>query len=158
MRTFQRFFAAAAIAAILLVGLELLHVQPAGAAPPAGPTNVNIVSPLNATSGRVEVQATGQGFFNVRPAPPNAVITLVSTFTGNGSTSLRPLAQLDPVKYWPHWSAILKENGTGQQWAVDRWPFDQGENPAVQKVEEWYIPDDGSDPTKPRPTRAPQTN
>jgi len=24
---------------------------------------------------------------------------------------------------------------------VDRWPFDQGENPAVQKVEDWYIKD-----------------
>lgn len=70
---------------------------------------------------------------------------------------LKGFAQLDPVKYWPHWSAILKENKTGQQWAVDRWPFDQGENPAVQKVEEWYIPDDGSDPTKPKPTRT-QTN
>jgi len=62
-------------------------------------------------------------------------------------------AQLDPVKYWPHWSAILKENKSGQKWAVDRWPFDQGENPAVVKVEEWYIPDDGSDPTKPKPEK-----
>lgn len=70
---------------------------------------------------------------------------------------LKGFAQLNPVKYWPHWSAILKENATGQQWAVDRWPFDQGENPAVQKVEEWYIPDDGSDPTKPKPTQT-QTN
>jgi hypothetical protein len=51
------------------------------------------------------------------------------------------IAQLNPVKYWPHWSAILKDTTTGQKWAVDRWPFDQGENPAVQKVEEWYIPD-----------------
>jgi hypothetical protein len=54
---------------------------------------------------------------------------------------LKGFAQLNPVKYWPHWSAILKENATGQRWAVDRWPFDQGENPAIQKVEEWYIPD-----------------
>jgi hypothetical protein len=64
---------------------------------------------------------------------------------------LRGFAQLDPVKYWPHWSAIIKDKTTGQKWAVDRWPFDQGENPAVVKVEEWYIPDDGSDPTKPKP-------
>jgi hypothetical protein len=55
---------------------------------------------------------------------------------------LKGFVQLNPVKYWPHWSAILKETANGQQWAVDRWPFDQGENPAVQKVEEWYIPDD----------------
>ena len=63
------------------------------------------------------------------------------------------LAQLDPVKYWPHWSAIIMDKTTGQKWAVDRWPFDQGENPAVVKVEEWYIPDDGSDPTKPKPAK-----
>jgi hypothetical protein len=51
------------------------------------------------------------------------------------------LMQLNPVKYWPHWSAILKEKESGQKYAVDRWPFDQGENPAVVKVENWYIKD-----------------
>jgi hypothetical protein len=51
------------------------------------------------------------------------------------------IAQLNPVKYWPHWSAVIKDKQSGQKYAVDRWPFDQGENPAVQKVEEWYIPD-----------------
>jgi hypothetical protein len=45
------------------------------------------------------------------------------------------------VKYWPHWSAILKENESGQKYAVDRWPFDQGENAAVVKVEDSYIKD-----------------
>jgi hypothetical protein len=53
----------------------------------------------------------------------------------------RGLIALDPVKYWPHWSAILKEKESGQKYAVDRWPFDQGENPAVVKVEDWYIKD-----------------
>ena len=43
------------------------------------------------------------------------------------------------MKYWPHWP-ILKDMTTGQKWAVDRWPFNQGENPAVQQVEDW-IPD-----------------
>ena len=61
-------------------------------------------------------------------------------------------AQLDPVKYWPHWSAVIKDKTTGQKWAVDRWPFDQGENPAVQKVEEWYIPDTPK-PEKPAPNK-----
>ena len=51
------------------------------------------------------------------------------------------IVKLNPVAYWPHWSAILKEKESGQKWAVDRWPFDQGENPAVQKVEDWYIKD-----------------
>jgi hypothetical protein len=31
--------------------------------------------------------------------------------------------------------------GSGQKYAVDRWPFDQGENPAMVKVEDWYIKD-----------------
>jgi hypothetical protein len=53
----------------------------------------------------------------------------------------RGMASLNPVKYWPHWSAIIKDKQTGQKYAVDRWPFDQGENPAVQKVEDWYIKD-----------------
>ena len=74
------------------------------------------------------------------------------TMTQSKENLLKGFVQLNPVKYWPHWSAIIIETSTGQRWAVDRWPFDQGENPAVQKVEEWYIPDDGSDPTKPRPT------
>jgi hypothetical protein len=51
------------------------------------------------------------------------------------------MATLNPVKYWPHWSAIIKDKQTGQKYAVDRWPFDQGENPAIQKVEDWYIKD-----------------
>jgi hypothetical protein len=54
---------------------------------------------------------------------------------------VKGMLQLNPVKYWPHWSAILQEKGNGQKWAVDRWPFDQGENPAVVKVEDWYIKD-----------------
>ena len=51
------------------------------------------------------------------------------------------MATLNPVKYWPHFTAVLVENQTGQKYAFDRWPFDQGENPAVQKVEDWYIKD-----------------
>jgi hypothetical protein len=35
----------------------------------------------------------------------------------------------------------LKEKEIGQKYAVDRWPFDQGENAAVVKVEDWYIKD-----------------
>jgi hypothetical protein len=34
------------------------------------------------------------------------------------------------VKYWPHFTAVLKETKTGQKYAVDSWLFDQGENPA----------------------------
>ena len=53
----------------------------------------------------------------------------------------RGLVTLNPVKYWPHFTAVLKEEKTGQKYAVDSWLFDQGENPAVVKVEDWYIKD-----------------
>ena len=53
----------------------------------------------------------------------------------------RGLATLNPVRYWPHFTAVLIENKTGQKYAVDSWLFDQGENPAVVKVEDWYIKD-----------------
>jgi hypothetical protein len=53
----------------------------------------------------------------------------------------RGLVALNPVKYWPHFAAVLIETKTGQKYAVDSWLFDQGENPAVVKVEDWYIKD-----------------
>jgi hypothetical protein len=54
---------------------------------------------------------------------------------------LKATLQGDPVKYWPHWTAVLKEKKTGQRYAVDSWIYEQGENPAVVKVEDWYIKD-----------------
>jgi hypothetical protein len=70
---------------------------------------------------------------------------LLKHHTVEGTMSKENLAKgivkLNPVAYWPHWSAILKEKESGQKYAVDRWPFDQGENPAVVKVEDWYIKD-----------------
>ena len=60
---------------------------------------------------------------------------------GNRSATKWVIKGLNPVKYWPHWSAILKEKESGQKYAVDRWPFDQGENATVVKVEDWYIKD-----------------
>ena len=46
----------------------------------------------------------------------------------------RGVATLNPVKYWPHWTAV-------QKYAIDSWLFPNGENPAVVKVEDWYIKD-----------------
>jgi len=40
---------------------------------------------------------------------------------------------------WPHWTAVLKETGSGQRWAVDSWIFANGENPAIVETEKWYI-------------------
>lgn len=45
------------------------------------------------------------------------------------------------VRYWPHWTAVLHEIKTGQRYAVDSWIYENGENPAVVKAEEWYIQD-----------------
>jgi hypothetical protein len=54
---------------------------------------------------------------------------------------LKATMQGDPVKYWPHWTAVLEETKTGQRYAVDSWIYANGENPAVVKVEDWYIKD-----------------
>ncbi|MGB2931674.1 MAG: hypothetical protein WBE08_01590 [Methyloceanibacter sp.] len=54
---------------------------------------------------------------------------------------LKATLEGDPVKYWPHWTAVLAENKTGQKYAVDSWIYGNGENPAVVKVEDWYIKD-----------------
>jgi len=59
---------------------------------------------------------------------------------------LKGAMQGDPVKYWPHWTAVLRDKSDGQKWAVDSWIFKNGENPAVVKVEEWYIDDIGNLP------------
>jgi len=54
---------------------------------------------------------------------------------------LKATLEGDPVKYWPHWTAVLAEKKTGQRYAVDSWIYENGENPAVVKVEDWYIKD-----------------
>ena len=70
---------------------------------------------------------------------------LIKQHTVGGPVSkgkmLRGFAEGNPVKYWPHWTAVLKENDSGQRWAVDSWIYENGVNPAVVKVEEWYIDD-----------------
>jgi hypothetical protein len=43
------------------------------------------------------------------------------------------------VAGWTHWTAVLKENGTGQRFAVDSWIYENGENPAVVEAEKWYV-------------------
>ena len=54
---------------------------------------------------------------------------------------LKATLQGDPVKYWPHWTAVIEEKANGQRYAVDSWIYANGENPAVVKVEDWYIKD-----------------
>jgi hypothetical protein len=52
---------------------------------------------------------------------------------------LKATLQGDPIKYWPHWTAVIEETKSGQHYAVDSWIYANGENPAVVKVEDWYI-------------------
>jgi len=70
---------------------------------------------------------------------------LLKHHTVSGTMSKENLAKgfatLNPVKYWPHWTAVLTEKKTGQKYAIDSWLFPNGENPAVVKVEDWYIKD-----------------
>lgn len=46
---------------------------------------------------------------------------------------------LNGIEGWTHWTAVLKERGSGQRWAVDSWIYANGENPAVVEAEKWYI-------------------
>ena len=45
------------------------------------------------------------------------------------------------VAGWPHWTAIIRDNVSGQRWAVDSWIYANGENPAIVETEKWYIAD-----------------
>ena len=43
------------------------------------------------------------------------------------------------VAGWTHWTGVLKENGSGQRFAVDSWIYENGENPAIVEAEFWYV-------------------
>ena len=36
-----------------------------------------------------------------------------------------------------HWTAVVRERGTGNLYAIDSWPTDNGEPPLVQNLEVW---------------------
>lgn len=42
---------------------------------------------------------------------------------------------------WPHYAAILNEDGTGQRFAVDGWLMASGKPPEIVETEKWYIDD-----------------
>ncbi|MEL6422736.1 MAG: hypothetical protein AAFQ42_09870 [Pseudomonadota bacterium] len=48
---------------------------------------------------------------------------------------------LGGVSQWPHWTAVLTEKEGSQRYAVDSWIYENGENPAIVKAENWYIKD-----------------
>ena len=37
----------------------------------------------------------------------------------------------------PHTTAVMKENGNGQKWAVDGWTHNNGEYPDIMRLERW---------------------
>lgn len=43
------------------------------------------------------------------------------------------------ISGWTHWTAVLRENVSGQKWAVDSWIQKNGVNPAIVEAEKWYI-------------------
>jgi len=43
------------------------------------------------------------------------------------------------VAGWTHWTATIYEKGSGVRWAVDSWIYENGENPAIVKADEWYV-------------------
>jgi len=83
----------------------------------------------NTTSYLVVLQANGLLKYHTVTVPMTKGDLLKATLQG------------DPVKYWPHWTAVIQEKKTGQRFAVDSWIYANGENPAVVEVEKWYIKD-----------------
>ncbi|MGD0531554.1 MAG: hypothetical protein ABSA62_04545 [Methyloceanibacter sp.] len=84
---------------------------------------------INTTSFMLVLQAHGLLKYHTVQIPFSKGDLLKATLEG------------DPVKYWPHRTAVIEEKKTGQRYAVDPRIYANGENPAVMKVEDWYIKD-----------------
>ena len=39
---------------------------------------------------------------------------------------------------WPHWTAVLQSNKAGSEWAIDSWWRDNGAEPVVIPLADWY--------------------
>ena len=46
------------------------------------------------------------------------------------------------VWFLSHWTAVISETDSGQQYAVDSWYRDNGEPPYLQKLEDWEVKQD----------------
>ncbi len=40
---------------------------------------------------------------------------------------------------WTHYFAVMRENETGQRWAVDSFMYANGMPPIIMEAEKWYI-------------------
>jgi hypothetical protein len=57
---------------------------------------------------------------------------------------------------WPHWTAVLQVHEGGNEWAIDSWWRDNGAEPVVIPLEDWYEFDEQrEDPDVPYPGLAP---
>jgi hypothetical protein len=81
----------------------------------------------NTTSYLMVLQANGLLRYHTVEGPLGEDNMLWGTLTGR------------PVKNWPHYTAIIREKKTGQRYAVDSWIGDNGENPSITKLEDWYL-------------------
>ncbi len=81
----------------------------------------------NTTSYLMVLQANGLLRYHTVEGPLGEDNMLWGTLTGR------------PVKNWPHYTAILREKKTAQRYAVDSWIGDNGENPSITKLEDWYL-------------------
>ena len=67
----------------------------------------------------------------------------------------RPFAK-DSLSHWTHWAALIKEKGSGEQFAIDSSSGANGENPTVQAAASFYVPNGSGDNTPPQ-TSGPAT-
>ena len=81
----------------------------------------------NTTSYLVVIQSNGLLRYHTVEGPLGEDNMLYGTMIGK------------PVKYWPHYTATIRENKTGQRYAVDSWISNNGENPSITKLEDWYL-------------------
>ena len=60
----------------------------------------------------------------------------------------RPFAK-DSLSHWTHWAALIKEKGSGEEFAIDSSSGANGENPTVQAAASFYVPNSSADNTPP---------
>jgi hypothetical protein len=61
----------------------------------------------------------------------------------------RPFAK-DSLSHWTHWAALIKEKGSGEEFAIDSSSGANGENPTVQAAASFYVPNSSADNTPPQ--------
>lgn len=53
---------------------------------------------------------------------------------------------------WPHWTAVLQVHDSGKEWAIDSWWWENGVEPVVIPLEDWYeFNEQREDPDVPYP-------